>query len=141
MSVDPDTPVGPDAPTDPDSPTATAALTAWTSVLDTLEAALETALRTALDAAAVDDAPAGTSAVGDLQRQAAVLTGWIPPRVDGPIPAPLVARARRISERQREALAQLAADADTLRRHRSALGSVHAATAPQQSAVYLDVTG
>ncbi|MHA7240858.1 hypothetical protein [Arthrobacter sp. TMS1-12-1] len=133
MSAEPDNPT---APADPDSPTATAALTAWTAVLDALEAALGTALD-----AAGDDTAAGDIAAGDIRRQTAVLAGWTPPQVDGPIPAELLPRARRISERQRAALAQLTADADTLRRHRSALGSVQAATAPRQSAVYLDVTG
>ena len=119
---------------DPGSPLATAALTAWTAVLD----ALETALEDALDSA-VDDA--GNPPAGDLMRQTAVLAGWIPPQVDGPIPAALLPRARSISERQQAVLTRLTADADTLRRHRSALGSVRAATAQQESAVYLDVTG
>lgn len=109
-------------------PTDTAALLAWTSVLDALEAA-------------VDDAAAGDVAPTALMRQTAVLGSWTPPVVDGPIPGALVARARRISERQRAALARLTAEAGTLRRHRSALGSVQAATTAQQSAVYVDVTG
>ncbi len=113
---------------------ATAAFTAWTAVLDALEAALDAA-----PDSAVDDA--GDFAAGDLVRQTAVLAGWIPPQVDGPIPAGLLPRAHSISERQQAVLGRLAADADTLRRHRSALGSVRAATARQESAVYLDVTG
>ncbi|WP_247827935.1 hypothetical protein [Arthrobacter antioxidans] len=113
---------------------ATAAFTAWTAVLDALEAALDAA-----PDSAVDDA--GDFAAGDLVRQTAVLAGWIPPQVDGPIPAELLPRAHSISERQQAVLGRLTADADTLRRHRSALGSVRAATARQESAVYLDVTG
>lgn len=113
---------------DPRSATTTAALTAWSSVLDALEAA-------------VDEAEAGMVPARTLVHQAAALGSWTPPRVDGPIPTALVARARRISERQRSAIAVLTAEAGTLRRHRSALGSVHSVTAPAQSAIYLDVTG
>ncbi len=119
---------------DPDSPMTTAALTAWTTVLDALETALEAAADSVVD-------HAGNPAAGDLMRQTAVLAGWIPPQVDGPIPAELLPRAQRISERQQAVLTRLTADAETLRRHRSAVGSVRAATVAQESAVYLDVTG
>ncbi|WP_146067412.1 hypothetical protein [Arthrobacter sp. SX1312] len=112
----------------------TAALTAWTTVLDALETALEAAADSVVD-------HAGNPAAGDLMRQTAVLAGWIPPQVDGPIPAELLPRAQRISERQQAVLTRLTADAETLRRHRSAVGSVRAATVAQESAVYLDVTG
>ncbi|MBG6226305.1 hypothetical protein IWX63_002895 [Arthrobacter sp. CAN_A2] len=121
---------------EPDSPAATAALTAWTSALDALEDVLDT-----LEAAAATIPDEETAADPELLRRAAAAVDWTPPRVDAPIPAVLVPRAARISERQQAVLTRLTADADTLRRHRSALGSVQAATAPRQSSVYLDVTG
>ncbi|MFC3298260.1 hypothetical protein ACFOD8_01265 [Arthrobacter agilis] len=106
----------------------TPALMAWSSVLDALEAA-------------VDEAEAGELTPSTLVHQAAALGSWTPPRTDGPIPTALVARARGIRERQRTAIAGLAAEAGMLRRHRSALGTVQAATAPPLSSVYVDVTG
>lgn len=105
-----------------------AAVTAWTSVLDALEAA-------------VSEAEAGELTPATLMHQAAALSSWAPPRMDGPIPDALVARARGINGRQRHALARLGAELGSLRRHRSALGSVQAATARQLPAVYVDVAG
>jgi hypothetical protein len=116
-----------DPSVDHQSATATA-VSAWTAVLDTLEAA-------------VDEAEAGDLPPATLLHQAAALSSWTPPRVGGPIPDILVARARRINERQHAALTRLTAELGTLRRHRSALGSVRAATAAQRSSVYVDVTG
>ncbi len=112
------------------------ALTAWTAALDALEDVLDT-----LEAAAATLGDEETAAGPELLRQAGASVDWTPPHVGSPLPASLVPRAQRIRERQQAVLTRLSADADTLRRHRSALGSVHAATVPQQPAVYLDVTG
>jgi hypothetical protein len=98
----------------------------WPSVLDSLEATLDDLVETGASEEAVE--------------QAITLAGWTPPEL-GPLPDALVARARRINERQQSALMTLAEELTALRRHRSALDSVHTATAPQQSSVYLDVTG
>lgn len=127
-----------------------AALTAWTSaldalekVLDTLEAAADTTGDTAADTTG-DSAGAtaeATTAGPEFLRRTAASVDWTPPRVDGPIPASLVPRAQRIRERQQIVLTRLTGDAETLRRHQGAVGSVRAATAAPQSAVYLDVTG
>lgn len=123
-----------------------AALMAWTSaldalekVLDTLEAAADTTADTTGDSAGAT-AEAMTAGPEFLRRTAASVD-WTPPRVDGPIPASLVPRAQRIRERQQIVLTRLTGDAETLRRHQGAVGSVRAATAAPQSAVYLDVTG
>ena len=133
-----------------------AALKAWTGVLDDLEAALDSATNKTIDGmtdepalgAAIDETAAADRAhdpapgrVAPALARYAVAGSWAPPRLESPIPDALLARARRIRERQVAVLSRLAADADTLRRHRTALGSVRAATAPRQSAVYLDVTG
>ncbi|MHA7190001.1 hypothetical protein ACX80N_06870 [Arthrobacter sp. MDT2-16] len=133
-----------------------AALEAWTAVLDDLEAALDSATVGTMDGmtdalalgAAIDEATAADRAhdpapgrMAPALARYAVAGSWAPPRLESPIPDALLARARRIRERQVAVLSRLAADADTLRRHRAALGSVRAATAPRQSAVYLDVTG
>ena len=110
-----------------DLPAATA-LDTWAAVLDSLEAS-------------IDEATAGELAATALIRQTAVLGSWTPPVAIGPIPESLVPRARRINERQRAALTTLTTELNALRRHRSVLGSVQSATAPQQASVYLDVTG
>ncbi|MDQ0737087.1 hypothetical protein [Arthrobacter agilis] len=138
------------------------ALTAWTSaldalerILDTLEAAADTAgdttsestadsaADTSADSAAAPTAGTAEATAGDPEflRRTAASVDWTPPQVDGPIPASLVPRARRIRERQQAVLTRLTGDAETLRRHQSAIGSVRAATAPLQSSIYLDVTG
>ena len=104
------------------------ALDTWAAVLDSLEAS-------------IDEATAGELAATALIRQTAVLGSWTPPVAIGPIPESLVPRARRINERQRAALTTLTMELNALRRHRSVLGSVQSATAPQQASVYLDVTG
>ncbi|THJ65052.1 hypothetical protein E8P82_13055 [Arthrobacter echini] len=88
----------------------------WTSALDALEAALD-------------------------EGESASPGSWTPPPVDAPIPAELVARARSIQGRQRSALALVGAELGALRRHRSAVGSVRAATLPAQASVYIDTTG
>ncbi|MEG9246883.1 hypothetical protein V6S67_02165 [Arthrobacter sp. Soc17.1.1.1] len=131
-----------------------AAVLAWTSaldalekVLDTLEAAADTTADSTADSAADttgDSAGAtaeATTAGPEFLRRTAASVDWTPPRVDGPIPASLVPRAQRIRERQQIVLTRLTGDAETLRRHQGAVGSVRAATAAPQSAVYLDVTG
>ncbi len=95
-------------------------LAAWTSALDELEAAVDD----------LTQPPSG-----------AIPGSWTPPRIDAPVPEELVARAHSIQERQRTALALLTAELGTLRRHRSVVGSVRAATLVQQTSVYLDTTG
>lgn len=101
---------------------------AWTSALDELEAA-------------VDDAIVASLSPSALVEQASALGDWSPAELTGPVPADLLERALRIHERQRVALVHLGGELATLRRHRSAVGSVRAATLPQQASVYVDTTG
>lgn len=106
-----------------------AAVVAWTAVLDSLELS-------------VDEAFAGTLPATSLVRQALALGNWTPPDVEGPIPAELVTRARRIQLKQREALSALRDDLESTRKHQSALGAVRSATTRGTSgAVYLDAVG
>ena len=100
-----------------------AVLEAWTGVLDDLEAALdsatngtmdgmtdEPALGTAIDEAAAADRahdPAPGRVAPALARYA-VAGSWAPPRLESPIPDALLARARRIRERQVAVLSRLA---------------------------------
>ena len=131
---------GTDPSPDPDSSTAAGQVTvttdpleAWTTVLDSLEVAIDDAVAGDLDA---DDLYGA-----DIVPETAVLGGWTPPADLGPIPAELMERALRINGRQQDAAAQLTGELRTLRRHRSVLGSVQTAIAPEEKSVYLDVTG
>ncbi len=101
---------------------------AWTSVLDELEAA-------------VDDAIVASLSPSALMEQVSALGDWIPADLTGPVPSDLLERALRIHERQRVALVHLSGELATLRRHRSAVGSVRAAILPEQTSVYVDTTG
>lgn len=101
---------------------------AWSSALDELEAAVDDAIVASLS----PSAPVG---------QGPALGVWVPAELTGPVPAELLERAQRIHDRQRVALVHLSGELATLRRHRSAVGSVRAATQPQQASVYVDITG
>jgi len=108
-------------------------LEAWTAVLNSLESEIDDAVAGDLDDIDPDDAA--------LTRRTDALGGWTPPADLGPIPAELVERALRINGRQQDAAAQLTGELRTLRQHRSVLGSVQTATAPEEKSVYLDVIG
>ncbi|WP_049829097.1 hypothetical protein [Arthrobacter sp. RIT-PI-e] len=112
-------------------------LEAWSDALDFLEVAIDDAIAGDL----TDDFGGTDLHDAALIRQAAGLGSWTPPAGLGPLPAELVERALRINERQQDAAAQLTGELRTLRQHRSVLGSVQTAIAPEEKSVYLDVTG
>jgi hypothetical protein len=96
----------------------------WEAVLSDMEADLTTAI-------------SSISPTGDTPARAA---GWSAPTRIGPLPAGLIARARRILADQHAAVRRLEEERELVAQHLAAVRSVPAVRAEKQ-AVYLDVTG
>jgi hypothetical protein len=96
----------------------------WEAVLTAMEADLATTI-------------SSIPPTGDTPSRPA---GWSDPTPIGPIPANLIARARRILADQDAAVLRLEEERTIVARHLVALRSVPAIGA-QKQAVYLDVTG
>jgi hypothetical protein len=112
---------------------ALAASVAWTSALDTLEAAVEAA-------EAFLDNPVGHMSSGPDAPNAVTRMDWLPPALEGHIPASALARARALADKQANIAVRLAEARQDVLRQLQAVSSVPG-IGESQAAVYLDVTG
>lgn len=100
----------------------------WTAALDRLEADVHE-----LEVRRLDDLAAGPPDVPGA-------TPWEAPADLGPIPAPLVPRAREVLARQRDAAAALADALERTARQQRYAERVSDSTTTAQPPAYLDVT-
>ncbi|WP_159827742.1 hypothetical protein [Arthrobacter sp. 9AX] len=112
---------------------ALAAAVAWTSALDTLEAAVEAA-------EAFLDNPVAHMSSGPVAPAAVTRMDWLPPALEGHIPASAVARARILADKQASIARRLAEARQDVQRQLQAVSSVPG-IGESRPAVYLDVTG